>query len=43
MIEGSDYNVWEVRIRLINAIAGLLAAAGVFAIGLAVVWLVRGA
>jgi hypothetical protein len=39
----NDSEVWEVRIRLINAVAGLLAAAGVCAIGLAVVWLVRGA
>lgn len=35
--------VCEITIRLIHAIAGLLAAVGVFAIGLAVVWLVRGA
>jgi hypothetical protein len=37
------YETVEIIIRLINAVAGLLAAAGVCAIGLAVVWLVRGA
>lgn len=42
MNEGK-YDVWEVRIRLINAVAYLFVGAGVFLAGLAVVWLVMGA
>jgi hypothetical protein len=41
--EMADSEVWEVRIRLIKAVAYLFVGAGIFLAGLAVVWLVRGA